>query len=93
MTGASSEVSRDVELLGKYELGKVIGNGAFAKVYHGRNVRTGQSVAIKAISKRKVVKGGFTAHVKREISIMSRLRHPHIVKLIEVMLPRPRSIS
>ncbi|XP_044504845.1 CBL-interacting serine/threonine-protein kinase 14-like [Mangifera indica] len=90
MTGASGEVSRDVELLGKYELGKVIGNGAFAKVYHGRNVRTGQSVAIKAISKRKVVKGGFTAHVKREISIMSRLRHPHIVKLIEVMATKAK---
>ncbi|KAJ0028199.1 hypothetical protein Pint_35031 [Pistacia integerrima] len=53
MTGASGEVSLDIELFGKYELGRLIGVGAFAKVYHGRNVRTGQSVAIKAVSKQK----------------------------------------
>uniref|UniRef100_A0A2P2IQQ3 non-specific serine/threonine protein kinase n=1 Tax=Rhizophora mucronata TaxID=61149 RepID=A0A2P2IQQ3_RHIMU len=72
-------------LFGKYELGKMLGCGAFGKVYHARNVRTGQSVAIKTVSKQKVVKGGFVAHVHREISIMRRLRHPHVVKLFEVL--------
>lgn len=75
----------EVNLFGKYELGKLLGYGAFAKVYHARNVSTGQSVAIKAVSKAKVMKEGFVAHVKREISIMSRLRHAHIVRLHEVL--------
>ncbi|KAJ6708427.1 CBL-INTERACTING SERINE/THREONINE-PROTEIN KINASE 14 [Salix viminalis] len=44
----------EVILFGKYELGKLLGYGAFAKVYHARNVSTGQSVAIKAVSKAKV---------------------------------------
>ncbi|KAJ6739685.1 hypothetical protein OIU74_004445 [Salix koriyanagi] len=74
----------EVILFGKYEIGKLLGYGAFAKVYHARNVSTGQSVAIKAVSKAKVMKGGFVAHVKREISIMRRLRHANIVKLHEV---------
>ncbi|TYK09801.1 CBL-interacting serine/threonine-protein kinase 14 [Cucumis melo var. makuwa] len=77
-------------LFGKYELGKLLGCGAFAKVYHGRNVLTGQSVAIKAVNKLKVLKGGFTAHVKREIAIMRRLRHPNVVRLFEVLATKTK---
>lgn len=77
-------------LFGKYELGKLLGCGAFAKVYHARNIHTGQSLAIKAVSKQKVLKGNLTAHIKREISIMSRLHHPHIVRLFEVMATKTK---
>lgn len=77
--------SGSTNLFDKYELGKLLGYGAFAKVYHARNIRTGQSVAIKAVSKQKVLKSGLTAHIKREISILRRLRHPHIVRLFEVL--------
>ncbi|KAB2609730.1 CBL-interacting serine/threonine-protein kinase 14-like [Pyrus ussuriensis x Pyrus communis] len=80
----------EVNLFGKYEVGRLLGCGAFAKVYHGRNVHTEQSVAIKAVSKQKVLKGGFAAHVKQEISIMRRLRHPHIVKLNEVLATKTK---
>ncbi|KAK8637133.1 hypothetical protein V6N13_064560 [Hibiscus sabdariffa] len=88
--GESSELSSENTLFGKYEVGKLLGCGAFAKVYHARNVRTGQSVAIKAVSKQKVLKGGFVEHVKREIAIMRRLRHPNIVKLIEVLATKTK---
>ncbi|WCJ27815.1 CBL-interacting protein kinase 22 [Euphorbia peplus] len=77
-------------LFDKYELGRLLGVGAFAKVYHARNILTGQSVAIKAVSKQKVMKGGFMAQVKREISIMRRLRHPNVVKLIEVLATKTK---
>ncbi|XP_058214739.1 CBL-interacting serine/threonine-protein kinase 14-like [Rhododendron vialii] len=89
---ATAEIPTGTEqaLFGKYEVGKLLGYGAFAKVYHARNLRTGQSVAIKSVSKQKVLKGGLTAHVKREISIMRRLRHPHIVRLLEVMATKTR---
>ncbi|KAK8709565.1 hypothetical protein V6N13_060580 [Hibiscus sabdariffa] len=85
-----SEISSEITLFGKYEIGKLLGCGAFAKVYHARNVNTGQSVAIKAVSKKKVSKGGFMAQVKREIAIMRRLRHPNIVKLIEVLATKTK---
>ncbi|OMO94018.1 hypothetical protein COLO4_16560 [Corchorus olitorius] len=89
---ASDEPENSSEniLFGKYEIGKLLGCGAFAKVYHARNVRTGQSVAIKAVSKQKVFKGGFAAQVKREIAIMRRLHHPNIVKLIEVLATKTK---
>ncbi|KAL3536604.1 hypothetical protein ACH5RR_005065 [Cinchona calisaya] len=80
----------EVCLFGKYEVGKLLGCGAFAKVYHARDIRTGNNVAIKAVSKHKVVKGNLTAHVKREISIMRRLRHPNIVRLVEVLATKTK---
>ncbi|KAI3742783.1 hypothetical protein L1987_60479 [Smallanthus sonchifolius] len=72
-------------LFRKYEVGRLLGYGAFAKVYHARDVHTDQNVAIKAINKQRILKGGLAANVKREISIMRRLRHPNIVRLSEVL--------
>ncbi|KAI8537348.1 hypothetical protein RHMOL_Rhmol09G0016800 [Rhododendron molle] len=71
-------------------MGKLLGQGAFAKVYHARNLKTGQSVAIKAMSLRNVLKGGLTEHVKREVSIMHRLHHPHIVRILEVLATKTK---
>ncbi|OVA20808.1 Protein kinase domain [Macleaya cordata] len=84
------ELSSESSLFGKYELGKLLGCGAFAKVYHAREIKTGQSVAIKCISKQKIIKGGLMAHVKREISIMRRLHHQNIVKLFEVLATKTK---
>nr|UFP37819.1 CIPK4 [Lonicera japonica] len=80
----------EINLFGKYELGKLLGYGAFAKVYHARNIRTGQSVAIKAVCKQKALKEGLTAQLKREISIMRRLHHSHIVRLFEVLATKTK---
>ncbi|XP_022732152.1 CBL-interacting serine/threonine-protein kinase 11 [Durio zibethinus] len=77
-------------LFGKYELGRLLGCGAFAKVYHARNVRTGQSVAVKVINKKKLSSTSLMCNVKREISIMSRLNHPYIVKLYEVLATKTK---
>ncbi|KAG6407269.1 hypothetical protein SASPL_130255 [Salvia splendens] len=77
-------------LLGRYEVGKLLGHGTFAKVYHARNVKTNESVAIKVIDKEKIVKLSLTAQVKREISILRRVRHPNIVQLFEVMATKTK---
>ncbi|XP_030480335.2 CBL-interacting serine/threonine-protein kinase 14 [Cannabis sativa] len=90
ITGNGDVSSSEKVLFGKYELGKLLGVGAFAKVYHARNIHTGQSVAIKSVSKTKVEKASCTAHVKREISIMRQLHHPNIVKLLEVMASKTK---
>ncbi|KAI3899228.1 hypothetical protein MKW92_018439 [Papaver armeniacum] len=77
-------------LFEKYELGRLLGCGAFAKVYHATNIQTGQSVAIKSISKQKIVKSGFMQNIKREISIMRQLHHAYIVKLFEVLATKAK---
>lgn len=77
-------------LLGRYEMGKLLGHGTFAKVYHARNLKTGECVAVKIIEKEKILKSGLIAQVKREISILRRIRHPNIVQLFEVMATKTK---
>ncbi|KAF5821801.1 putative protein kinase CAMK-CAMKL-CHK1 family [Helianthus annuus] len=77
-------------LMGRYELGRLLGQGAFAKVYYARNLTTGQSVAIKVIDKEKVLRIGLMNQIKREISVMKRVRHPNILQLYEVMATKTK---
>lgn len=77
-------------LLGKYELGRLLGQGTFAKVYHARNIKSGQSVAVKVIDKEKVMKVGLIDQIKREISVMRLVRHPNVVQLYEVMASKTK---
>lgn len=78
-------------LFGKYDVGRLLGCGAFAKVYHARDINTGQSVAIKVINKHKISHNAhLVANVKREIDIMRQLHHPYIVKLYEVMATKTK---
>ncbi|XP_059637771.1 CBL-interacting serine/threonine-protein kinase 6-like [Cornus florida] len=77
-------------LHGKYELGRLLGHGTFAKVYHARNLQSGKNVAMKVVGKEKVIKVGMTEQVKREISVMKMVKHPNIVELHEVMASKSR---
>eukprot|EP00252_Welwitschia_mirabilis_P025420 TRINITY_DN791_c0_g1_i1.p1 TRINITY_DN791_c0_g1~~TRINITY_DN791_c0_g1_i1.p1 ORF type:complete len:439 (+),score=35.37 TRINITY_DN791_c0_g1_i1:508-1824(+) len=77
-------------LMKKYELAEVVGKGTFAKVYHAKNTKTGESVAIKAMDKEKILKVGMIDQIKREISIMRLVRHPNIVQLHEVMASKSK---
>ncbi|KAM0064120.1 putative protein kinase CAMK-CAMKL-CHK1 family [Helianthus debilis subsp. tardiflorus] len=77
-------------LMERYELGRLLGQGTFAKVYFARNLTTGQSVAIKVIDKEKVISVGLINQIKREISIMKLVRHPNIIQLYEVMATKTK---
>ncbi|XP_050380577.1 CBL-interacting serine/threonine-protein kinase 25-like [Argentina anserina] len=74
----------------KYEMGRLLGQGTFAKVYHGKNLATSESVAIKVINKDHIKKEGLVEQIKREISIMHLVHHPHIVELKEVMATKTK---
>ncbi|KAI3732013.1 hypothetical protein L1987_63209 [Smallanthus sonchifolius] len=77
-------------LLNRYEIGKLLGHGTFSKVYLARNIKTNEFVAIKVIDKEQILKGGLISHIKREISILRRVRHPNIVQLFEVMATKTK---
>ncbi|KAK8946820.1 CBL-interacting serine/threonine-protein kinase 11 [Platanthera zijinensis] len=76
-------------ILGKYELGRLLGYGATAKVYLARNLNTGQSVAIKCFSKHRISKTSLSTHVFRELNVR-RLRHPNIIRLHEILASRSK---
>ncbi|CAL2268618.1 unnamed protein product [Prunus armeniaca] len=77
-------------LMQRYEMGRLLGQGTFAKVHHARNLKTGISVAIKIIDKERVLKVGMIDQIKREISVMRLIRHPNVVELYEVMASKTK---
>ncbi|KAL5222666.1 hypothetical protein ABZP36_027379 [Zizania latifolia] len=77
-------------LMDRYEIGKQLGQGTFAKVYYARNLATGQAVAIKMINKDKVMRVGLMEQIKREISIMRLVKHPNVLQLFEVMASKSK---
>ena len=93
-------------MLGKYELGRMLGQGTFAKVYYARDLSAaaagsgsgsgsgaggGSSVAIKVIDKARLRRTeGMVEQLRREISIMRMVRHPNVVGIREVLASRSR---
>ncbi|XP_076915312.1 CBL-interacting protein kinase 32-like [Bidens hawaiensis] len=77
-----SKIKRRV---GKYEVGRTIGEGTFAKVKFARNSETGDPVALKILDKDKVVKHKMAEQIKMEVATMKLIKHPNVVRLYEVM--------
>ncbi|KDP38667.1 hypothetical protein JCGZ_04020 [Jatropha curcas] len=90
MTERTRDGGHSTLLHGRYELGRMLGHGTFAKVYHARNLQTGNSVAMKVVGKEKVIKVGMMEQVKREIAVMKMVKHPNIVELHEVMASKSK---
>jgi serine/threonine protein kinase len=60
---------------------KSIGKGGFGSVWKVRHKITRQIFAIKVINKESIVKQNMIEQTNREIEIMYKLDHPHIIKL------------
>ena len=53
--------------VGKYEVGKTLGEGTFGKVKGAVNTETGEKVAIKVLDKDKIQKQNMGPQIKKEI--------------------------
>jgi 5'-AMP-activated protein kinase, catalytic alpha subunit len=73
-----------VKKIGKYELGRTLGEGRFGKVKFAINTETRETVAVKIMEKDAIVRLNSVDRVKREIAIMKSLHHKNVVRLIEV---------
>lgn len=76
--------------MGRYELGKTLGEGSFAKVKFARNVETGECVAIKILDRDHVLRHKMVEQIKNEISTMKLIKHPNVIKIFEVMASRTK---
>ncbi|XP_030630694.1 NUAK family SNF1-like kinase 1 [Chanos chanos] len=68
----------------RYELLETLGRGTYGKVKKAIERHSGREVAIKSIRKEKIKDEQDMVHIRREIEIMSSLRHPHIISVYEV---------
>lgn len=67
--------------IGQYNIIKTLGEGSFGKVKLAVHRSTGQQVALKIISRKKLISRDMAGRVEREIEYLQLLRHPHIIKL------------
>ncbi len=68
--------------LGRYELGRVLGQGGMGVVYRARDRELDRALAIKLV--RSVADDPSGARVLREAQAMARLRHPGVVPVFDV---------
>ncbi|XP_044423498.1 CBL-interacting protein kinase 24 isoform X2 [Triticum aestivum] len=73
------------KLVGRYEVGRTIGQGSFAKVKFAVDADTGAPVAMKVLDKATILNNRMLQQIKKEISIMKIVRHPNIIRLNEVL--------
>ncbi|CAL9113314.1 unnamed protein product [Musa acuminata var. zebrina] len=71
-------------VLGKYELGRTLGEGNFGKVKHARHVETGETFAVKILDRKRILSLKVDDQIKREIATLKLLKHPNVVRLHEV---------
>ncbi|OQO07201.1 hypothetical protein B0A48_07771 [Cryoendolithus antarcticus] len=71
--------------LSQYTMIKTLGEGSFGKVKLAIHQSSGQQVALKIISRRKLVTRDMAGRIEREIQYLQLLRHPHIIKLFTVI--------
>ena len=68
-----------------YLIGKQIGQGAYATVRIALYRPTNKKIALKIYEKTRLLEPQRRKSVKREIRLMEKMRHPHVVKLYEVI--------
>ncbi|XP_030974157.1 CBL-interacting serine/threonine-protein kinase 1 [Quercus lobata] len=76
--------------LGKYELGRTLGEGNFGKVKFAKNIETGQCFAVKILDKNKIIHLNISDQIKREIATLKVLKHPNVVRLHEVLASKTK---
>ncbi|KAL0218578.1 hypothetical protein P9112_004231 [Eukaryota sp. TZLM1-RC] len=67
--------------LDEFDLGPVIGEGAYAVIRLGRHRVNGTLFAIKIISKAHVYKLNKVSYVQQERTVLSSVSHPNIIRL------------
>ncbi|EEP81262.1 carbon catabolite derepressing protein kinase [Uncinocarpus reesii 1704] len=81
----SPATARDMQRLEQYKTVRILGEGSFGKVKLAVHQASGREVALKIISRRKLLSRDMVGRVEREIQYLQLLRHPHIIKLYTVI--------
>ncbi|KAF3524350.1 hypothetical protein F2Q69_00046347 [Brassica cretica] len=76
--------------VGKYELGRTLGEGNSAKVKLATDTVSDQSFAVKIIEKSSIKRLNVSFQIKREIRTLKVLKHPNIVRLHEVLASKTK---
>mmetsp|Transcript_1499 Transcript_1499/g.2482 ORF Transcript_1499/g.2482 Transcript_1499/m.2482 type:complete len:400 (+) Transcript_1499:384-1583(+) len=80
----SLKASSRLKLSDHYQIGELIGKGAYAKVYLGKDIDNNEDVAIKVMTKGGREAIAINDAIDREVEILRRVEHPSIVTVLDV---------
>ena len=70
--------------LGSYEMEKLLGEGAFGKVYLTKKEGDSKKYATKELDRKEIDHSEAKKYLANEIRILSALKHPNIVKFYDI---------
>ena len=68
-----------------YKIGKMLGRGAFGKVNLGMHKLVRKLVALKSLNKRILRDEHHKMKLMKEVNLLLKLRHNHVVKIYETL--------
>lgn len=71
-------------LVGRYELGELLGQGGMSVVYRATDLRLARPVAVKVLREQFAADPEFVERFEREARAAARLSHPNIVAVYDV---------
>ena len=74
--------------IGIYQFTNFLGSGSFGGVWECKHMTTGETYACKVIDLDLCLQDDFLPHFKNELMIHSRIRHPSITQLKDVLLDK-----
>jgi len=84
-SGAGATAGTPLVQIGHYVLGETLGIGTFGKVKVAFHQMTGHKVAVKILNRQKIKTLDVVGKIRREIQNLKLFRHPHIIKLYQVI--------
>lgn len=84
--GSSPTVERELQVgdvLGSYQLERLLGEGSMGQVFQARHVRLGRQVALKVLRSAFAHDAGFVQRFFQEARAVNQINHEHIVEIFD----------
>src|SRR5688572_8727188 len=79
----SIQEARVGDVLGNYQLERLLGEGSMGRVFHARHVRLGRQVALKVLRPQHASDVSFVRRFFQEARTVNQINHEHIVEIFD----------
>jgi serine/threonine protein kinase len=75
--------AQEGEILGNYQLERLLGEGSMGRVFQARHIRLGRQVALKVLRPQHARDSGFVRRFFQEARSVNQINHEHIVEIFD----------
>jgi serine/threonine protein kinase len=82
-TMRSDQEAQEGEVLGNYQLERLLGEGSMGRVFQARHIRLGRQVALKVLRPQHARDSSFVRRFFQEARSVNQINHEHIVEIFD----------